>query len=86
MPPIRFRSLGSPSLYATWLRVAFFGSGLYTNFDDAAFESKIANVGTQIDLRLNMLSRLSITVSAGYARAFEKGFRPAEEFMVSVKL
>lgn len=86
LPPIRFRSLGSPSLYATWLRVAFFTSGLYTNFDNAEFESKIGNVGVQLDLRLSMLSRLSITVSAGYARAFEKGFRPADEFMVSVKL
>ncbi len=86
LPPMRFRSLGSPSLYASWLRLAFFTSGLYTNFDNAAYESKVANVGTQLDLRLNMLSRLPITVSIGYARAFEKGYRPAEEFMVSVKL
>ena len=86
LPPIRFRSLGSPSLYASWLRIAVFTTFLYTDFDNDEFKSRIGNVGAQLDLRLSMLSRLSLTVSAGYARAFEKGYRPADEFMVSVKL
>jgi len=86
LPPIRFRSLGIPSLYASWLRIALFSTGLYTNFDRDDLESKIGNVGAQMDLRLNMLSHISITISAGYARAVEKSFRPADEFMVSVKL
>jgi hypothetical protein len=33
-----------------------------------------------------MLSRLDLTFSLGYARAFEEGASPRNEYMVSLKL
>ena len=86
LPPLRFRHFGKPSLYVTWARLALFTSGIYTNFDEPEFESKLANAGAQLDLRLTMLSHLKLTLSAGYARAFEKGYRASDEFMFSVKI
>lgn len=86
LPPLRFRHFGKPSFYLTWARLALFTSGVYTNFDDKQFESQVANIGGQLDLRLTMLSRLNLTLSAGYARAFEEGYRPSDEFMFSVKI
>ena len=43
-------------------------------------------MGAQLDFRLNMLSRLDLTLSLGYALAFEDGARPRNEYMVSLKL
>jgi hypothetical protein len=86
LPPIRFRHFGKPSFYATWARLAFFTSGVYTNFDSDTYDSQVANVGGQLDVRLIMLSHLNLTLSAGYARALEEGYRPADEFMISVKV
>ena len=35
LPPWRFRRVGTPGFYATWLRPAMFVTGLATNLDDA---------------------------------------------------
>jgi len=86
LPPLRFRHLGTPSLYAAWARLALFTSGISTNLDDGALDSRVFNAGGQVDLRLTWLSHLNLTLSTGFARAFEKGYRPADEFMFSVKL
>lgn len=86
LPPLRFRHLGTPSFYASWARLALFTSGIYTNIDSKIFDSRVANVGGQIDFRLTFLSHLNLTLSTGYARAFEKGYQPADEFMFSVKV
>jgi hypothetical protein len=86
LPPLRFRHLGTPTLYATWARLALFTSALYTNPDNAQYDSRVGNLGAQIDFRLTFLSHLNLTISSGYARAFEKGFKPSDEFMFSVKL
>ncbi len=86
LPPLRFRHLGTPSLYADWARLALFTTGIHTNFDSKEFDSQLLNAGGQVDFRLSFLSHLNLTLSAGYARAFEKGNRPADEFMFSVKV
>ena len=57
-----------------------------TNLDDAGTRRSLGNVGAQLDFRFNMLSRLDLTLSLGYARAFEDGARPRDEYMVSLKL
>ena len=44
------------------------------------------NVGSQLDFRLGVLSRLEMTLSAGYAVAFESGRLPRGEAMASLKL
>jgi hypothetical protein len=86
LPPLRFRRVGTPSFYATWLRPAVFASVLGTNLDDSDLRRTLGNVGGQLDLRFTLLSRLDMTLSAGYAVAFEEGYRPRDEFMLSLKV
>jgi hypothetical protein len=59
---------------------------LATNLDDSPLRRTLGNVGGQLDLRFTLLSRLDMTLSAGYAVAFENGFKPHDEVMVSLKV
>ena len=86
LPPVRFRRAGSPGLYLTWARPALFASGLVTNLDGAGGRRSLTNVGAQVDFQLTILSALDITLSAGYAAAFEDGSPPRREAMVSLKV
>jgi hypothetical protein len=86
LPPLRFRRVGTPSFYATWVRPAVFATVLATNLDDAARRRTLGNVGGQLDLRFSLLNRLDMTLSAGYAVAFEDGDKPRDELMVSLKV
>jgi hypothetical protein len=86
LPPLRFRGAGTPSFYLTWLRPAVFASVLVTNADDDALRRTIGNAGAQLDFRLGMLSRLELTLSAGYAAAFESGQPTRHEGMLSLKI
>jgi hypothetical protein len=86
LPPLRFRGAGTPSFYLTWLRPALFSSVLVTNADDGALRRSIANAGAQVDLRLGVLSRLELTLSAGYAAAFESDQPTRHEGMLSLKV
>jgi hypothetical protein len=63
-----------------------FTSVLVTNADDDALRRTISNAGAQIDLRLGLLSRLELTLSAGYAAAFESGQPTRHEGMLSLKI
>jgi hypothetical protein len=85
LPPIRFRSLGVPSLYSNWARLAVFATGLLTNIDDKNKQRALFNIGCQIDFRISFLSRLESTFSIGYALARERGIT-SNEFMISLKL
>ena len=86
LPPLRFRRLGISSFYLTWVRTAFFGSGLLTNIDSRQDQRRLANAGAQADIRMTLLSQYRITFSVGYALAFEESFRPIDELMFSVKI
>ena len=86
LPPLRFRHVGKPGFYLTWARTAVFASGLATNLDDSALRREVTNVGGQVDLQFTVLSALDMTLSAGYARAFEDGVAPQDEVMVSLKV
>jgi len=59
---------------------------LVTNADDAALRRTIGNAGAQLDFRLGLLSRLELTLSAGYAAAFESGQPTRHEGMLSLKI
>jgi hypothetical protein len=83
---LHFRRLGFVSLFCNWARLAFFASGIVTDFDAAAFRRQAANIGVQLDLRVVLFSLLNTTVSFGYARGREKGLPPRNEFMLSLKL
>jgi hypothetical protein len=86
LPPLRFRHLGTTSFYLTWARMSLFSTGIVTNIDNKKWRREVANAGAQLDLRLTLLSHLRLTVSVGYALAFEKKFKPLDEFMFSVKV
>ncbi len=86
LPPLRFKRLGSPTFYCTWVRAALFTAALQTNVDDAATRTTTADVGGQVDFRMALLSHLKITLSFGYAYAFHEFDKPTHERMISLKL
>jgi hypothetical protein len=77
-----------------------FVGGLATNFDHRYADvvtplggtetQKIAqhvgDAGVQMDLRFTSLSRLDMTLSFGYAAAFEQGLATRREAMISLKV
>lgn len=86
LPPLRFRRFGIPNLYCTWSRMALFSTGIITNVDSEQERRSVLNVGTQVDFRLVLFSRLDSTFSLGYAAAMEKDRRVTREFMFSLKI
>ena len=86
LPPLRFRRVGKPAFYATWLRASLFGGGIVTNMDDPSERTTFGNAGAQADLRLTMLVQQPLTLSWGYARAFGRHRRMSDEWMVSLKI
>jgi hypothetical protein len=86
LPPIRFRSVGSPGFFLTWIRPSVFTTGIVTSWDDANERREVGNIGFQLDLRFGVLSRLDMTLSLGYAQAFAKGMKASNEFMISIKI
>ena len=86
LPPLRFRHLGTTSFYLTWAHMTIFGTGIVTNMDDPDWRREVGGLGSQLDFRLTMLSHLHMTISIGYAMAFEDKYRPVDEFMFSVKI
>jgi hypothetical protein len=86
LPPIHFQRFGTPSLYASWLRVSVFGGGLVANPDARSWRRELADVGVQADLRFQLLTQQPLTLSGGWARAFERGARPTDEWMASLKI
>ena len=86
LPPVRFRRVGRPGFYLSWARPALFASGLITNMDDAIVRRTVRNAGTQVDLRFNLLSRLDMTLSGGYAVAFGNNLTKHDEAMISLKI
>jgi hypothetical protein len=86
LPPLRFSRLGTPGFYLTWMRPAIFAGVLATNVDHDAFRREATNIGGQLDFQLTTLSNLDMMLSVGAATAFEDGFSPRREFMVSFKV
>lgn len=86
LPPLRFRRLGVPALYASWARLTVFASALATNLDDDTMRREVGNIGAQLDIQMQLLSNLKLTLSFGYARAAEKDQRGSDEGMVSLKV
>ncbi len=86
LPPHTFERLGTPAFYGSWLRLSMFGAGLVTNLDEASVRRKLGDVGAQADLRLQVFARQSMTLSTGYARAFERDAPSDDEWMVSLKI
>jgi hypothetical protein len=86
LPPLRFRRLGFPALYASWARTSVFTMALVSNLDDDRLRRELGNIGAQIDIQMQLLSNLRLTLSLGYARAVEEGHGPGDEGMISLKI
>jgi hypothetical protein len=86
LPPVRFRRMGRPGFYASWVRPSVFVGGLATDVDIRRGRRFLADTGAQMDFRFGLLSTLELTVSAGAALAFENGDAPRREAMLSVKI
>jgi hypothetical protein len=86
LPPLRFRRLGTPGFYLTWMRPAIFVGWLATNVDNGTFRRVATDVGGQLDFQLTTLSQLDMMLSFGAAVAFEDRFDARRELMVSFKV
>jgi hypothetical protein len=100
LPAVRFRRAGALSLYASWARLSLFSTGLATNFAESLFGAapalgpggvandhrELLNAGAQIDVRLQLLTQVPLTFSAGWAYAFERRERRGYEWMASLKV
>jgi hypothetical protein len=86
LPPVRFSRLGTPGFYASWIRPAVFVSGLATNLDDHDVRRTATSIGSQLDLRLTVLSSVDVTVSVGAATVLEQGHDARNAIMASVTL
>jgi len=86
LPPLRFREVGNPAFYASWVRCSVFGSGLVTNLDSASDRVSAGSVGIQADVRFTVLVQQPLTLSVGYARAFVRNQDGSDETMVSLKI
>ncbi|MGH8442698.1 MAG: hypothetical protein ACRETF_07325, partial [Nevskiaceae bacterium] len=84
LPPLVFDRIGTPGFFLAWARPAIFGTGLVTNFDESPDNAQSA--GVQIDLRFQVLHRLDMTLSAGYAAGFFDRVHVDDEVMVSLKI
>ena len=56
------------------------------DIDDASLKRDAASVGTQVDFRFTLLSRLPMTLSFGYAVGSEKDGERNGEFLYSLKI
>jgi hypothetical protein len=86
LPPLRFSRLGSPGFYASWIRPAIFVSGLATNLDQGDVRHTATSIGSQLDLRLTVISSVDVTVSFGAATVLENGHDARNAVMASVTL
>ncbi|HUP24973.1 MAG TPA: hypothetical protein VNB06_18790 [Thermoanaerobaculia bacterium] len=86
LPPVRFRSAGSPSFYLNWARPALFASGLATDLDRSELRRELLAIGAQLDFKLVLFSNLSSMLSIGWGVALEDGRGPSDEIMLSLKI
>jgi hypothetical protein len=86
LPPLRFEKLGSPGFYASWARPALFATALVTDPQDGDFREDAYDVGLQVDIQLQVMHRLPMMLSFGYAAGFAGGGRGEDEFMLSLKV
>lgn len=86
LPPLRFRRVGTPSMYLRWASLSLVATGLVTDVDDPALKRTIGSVGAQTDIRLVTLSHLDSTFSFGFAVAGGDGLPSHTEWMFSFKI
>ncbi len=86
LPALRFRRAGTLAFYATNARLSLFGAGLLTDPQHADTRGRYQDLGAQADLRFQLLTLQPLTLSFGYARAWQRARHLGDEWMVSLKL
>ncbi len=86
LPPLRFAALGTPAFYATWARPAFFAAALVLDPQDGDYHEAAYDAGVQVDFQLQVLHRLPMMLSFGYAVGFAGDSKGRGEFMASLKI
>lgn len=85
LPPVRFREVGKPSFFLSYVRPAVFASALRTDTGQSS-ERTVTSFGTQLDLFFTLAHRLPMTLSVGFAAGYEEGNRQDDEWMLSLKI
>lgn len=85
LPPVRFRSVGTPGFYLGWIRPAVFVVGLVTDPSET-FEQTFTSAGFQLDLHFTVSHSHAMTLSVGYAAGFRSGDKRDDEVMLSLKI
>jgi hypothetical protein len=86
LPPLRFAALGTPAFYASWARPAFFAAALVLDPQDGDYREAAYDAGVQLDFQLQVLHRLPMMLSFGYAVGFAGDSKGRGEFMASLKI
>ena len=86
LPPVRFKRAGNANFYLAWARPALFVSSITTNIDDDDLRISAKNIGIQLDFHFELMSRHTLTLSAGYAKGYGKADFTDDEFMISLKI
>jgi len=86
IPPLFFKSVGTPSFYLSNLRPALFAGVLATDIDDHDYKEVYSSFGLQIDLEFTVVHSYPMTMSLGFARGFAGGHKEDDEFMFSLKI
>jgi len=85
LPPLRFKSVGTPGFFLRWVRPAVFVAVLLTD-PGARSERTFTSAGFQLDLHFTLGHRHAMTLSAGYAAGFNGGEKQGDEIMISLKI
>lgn len=85
LPPKRFREVGTPGLFFSWLRPALFFGVLWADPGET-YSRKVSTAGAQIDLHFTLGHRHPMTLSIGYAISQESGNPHENEWMLSLKV
>lgn len=85
LPPVRFESVGTPSLYLANARTAIFAGALFAN-PGGTGDRQVFTVGGQVDFNFTLAHRLPMALSVGYASGFESGQDRSDEFLLSLKI
>jgi hypothetical protein len=85
LPPIRFAEVGTPSIYLSYARPAFFAGAMLTH--NAAGENHdYMTLGGQVDFAFTVALRLPMVFSVGAAHGFVDGHSEKTEFLASLKI
>ncbi|NJD30384.1 MAG: hypothetical protein FIB04_00650 [Gammaproteobacteria bacterium] len=86
LPPLRFEAAGTPAFHASWARPAIFATALVLDPQNGGYRQSAYDVGAQVDFQLQVLHRLPMMLSFGYAVGYDGDGLGKGEFMASLKI